>query len=166
MSRAYAGRNYATVEIHLKSRSHHISDQVWVCFKWYKPYKALHSTFSNDISGSVRVFTEKNRSFYHRRVYFIISHHKFMTICQWNTPIQRRIDVSTSKALAMGKHFFNHSNSSEPVVMNCNLRCLSCEPFKPQWWPHPISLNINTAWSNGQVMRINEMITKDEMLWC
>ena len=28
-----------------------------------------------------------------------------------------------------------------------------------------ISPNNNTAWSNRQVMRINEMITKDEMLW-
>ena len=29
-----------------------------------------------------------------------------------------------------------------------------------------ITLNNNTVWSNRQVMRINEMITKDGMLWC
>ena len=38
--------------------------------------------------------------------------------------------------------------------------------YSPISDPHPISPNNNTAWSNRQVMRMEEMIIKDEMLWC
>ena len=39
-------------------------------------------------------------------------------------------------------------------------------PLSPCSDPQPISPKNNTAWSNIQVMRMNKMITKDEMLWC
>ena len=39
-------------------------------------------------------------------------------------------------------------------------------PLSPSSDQHPISLDNNTAWSNIHVMRMNEMITKDEMSWC
>ena len=39
-------------------------------------------------------------------------------------------------------------------------------PLSPNSDRHPISLDNNTAWSNIHVMRMNEMITKDEMSWC
>ena len=42
----------------------------------------------------------------------------------------------------------------------------SINPLSPSSDQHPISLDNNTAWSNIHVMRMNEMITKDEMSWC
>ena len=45
----------------------------------------------------------------------------------------------------------------------------SLNSLSPNSDPHPISPNINTdctAWSNRQVVKIIEIITKDEMLWC
>ena len=64
-----------------------------------------------------------------------------------------------------------HLKSGEEREMMVVMRMIVKWPWESVNWlslnsdQRLISPNNNTAWSNRQVMRINEMITKDEMLW-